>query len=1322
MNFGRSIRTALVAIPALLLGLAVLCVPLLNSSAFRNFLRSEIRKQALAQLGLRVDIGALETHWARLGLELNNLVIYGEKSPALDETPLLRVNNLTISLRVLPLLRGKFRIRDLELQQPVARLRVDARGRSNLVIAHSSATHGATGQIFELEVQHCSIRNGEAHYNDARLPLDAELHNLQFYAVYSILTGKYTGWLSYDHGQFVSERIRPVAHAMRLQFAADRSGLDLSQLSLQIGRTSHLTLDARLTNYEQPRIEGNYRGDVLLDDLSSALRLHTIPRGAVSLEGGFAYDSSAQGPIMREVQLKGRAQSAKLDVRTGQQPLEVSGVSAAYELKDANLRVTDFSLTVLGGQARGSWEMRHADLPSASESLQAALRGASLARASDLLAPANLRRVPLAGTANLYVNASWAGSLDKAIAHVRLDVSPPQQVPNSRSLIPVSGLVQADYDGPRDMVSFEPSHLQTTSTKLRISGSLSPKPSGNSNVTVTLTSADLHEMNSLFTLIESASPHAGGMSIPELGGSAGFQGKITGTTRSPRVEGQLAAENLSVDGSHWKSILMSLQAQPSSIRIQHGILARDPQGRITFDASAGLRDWTLAVNSPVSLNANVTNVSVQDAESIAGLHYPVTGTIAAQISVNGTKENPDASGTLTLTHGSAWNEPIDKLTLNAVSSEGAIQSTATVQVPAGSISAVSSYKPATNEYTVQVHGKELQLAKIATLQRLVSAQGAVGFSATGSGVMQNPSLQANVTIPQLQVRDQNISNVAAQIGIANEQAGVTLHFTAYEGSVAATGAVSLTGSRYATARLDIRALPIAPVLGAFFAARDSQIGGQTEIHLSAEGPIETPAQIRAHLEIPTLDIAYDKAQFALAQPLRADYQNGELILSPTRVQGTGTNLTFGGTIPIRNASAGYSLSADGSIDLNVLQQFAPDVHSSGQVILRVRSTGSSASGVAGEFQVKNAVLSSDSIPVGIEGLNAQINLSGTRADIVNLAGSAGGGTISARGFVTYGRVPNFNLALNANSVRIRYPEGLRSVLSGQLNVQGTPSSSSLTGRVLVDKMSFSQEFDLANFAGSFSQESSGAPPSRFERGMQLNVAVQSAQNLNLTSSKASVGGSANLVVKGTLADPVVLGRVALTSGEVFFLGKRFEVQSGTIAFANPVRTQPVLNVHVTTSVEQYNVTLTLSGPIERLKTSYSSSPALPEADVIHLLAFGNTTEEAAATPSQGLGTSAEGLLAQGVSSQVAGKVENLAGISQLTVDPLAVNSQGNPGAQIAIQQRVTGDLLLTFSTNVTSTQAQTVEVQYQINKRWSVTVLRDQNGGYGIDVRLHKEF
>jgi translocation and assembly module TamB len=240
--------------------------------------------------------------------------------------------------------------------------------------------------------------------------------------------------------------------------------------------------------------------------------------------------------------------------------------------------------------------------------------------------------------------------------------------------------------------------------------------------------------------------------------------------------------------------------------------------------------------------------------------------------------------------------------------------------------------------------------------------------------------------------------------------------------------------------------------------------------------------------------------------------------------------------------------------------------------------------------------------------------------------------------------------------------------------------------------------------------------------MKLNVAVATAQDINLASSKVSMGGAANLTLSGTMAAPVVLGRATLTSGEMFFMGKRYEIENGTIAFANPVRTQPVVNLYVKTTVQQYNITLNFVGPVDKLRTNYTSDPPLSPADIINLVAFGKTTEESATSTSTPASLGAESVLAQGAASQFSGKLEKLAGISQLTIDPLAGNSQSNPGAQVAIQQRVTGKILLTFSTDVTSTQNQAIQVQYQVKKGLSVSVLRDQYGGYAATVRIHKTF
>jgi translocation and assembly module TamB len=162
---------------------------------------------------------------------------------------------------------------------------------------------------------------------------------------------------------------------------------------------------------------------------------------------------------------------------------------------------------------------------------------------------------------------------------------------------------------------------------------------------------------------------------------------------------------------------------------------------------------------------------------------------------------------------------------------------------------------------------------------------------------------------------------------------------------------------------------------------------------------------------------------------------------------------------------------------------------------------------------------------------------------------------------------------------------------------------------------------------------------------------------------------------------------------------------------------------MSTSIQQYNINLRFNGPVAQLRTEYSSDPALPTADIINLLAFGETTEASAANP-VGTNQQAESLVASQVSSQVTSRVSKVAGISQLSISPVLAgsSSQGPPGANITIQQRVTSNLFVTFSTNVASTQSQTIQGQYKVSPRVSLSATRDPNGGFGVDALIKKSW
>ena len=206
-------------------------------------------------------------------------------------------------------------------------------------------------------------------------------------------------------------------------------------------------------------------------------------------------------------------------------------------------------------------------------------------------------------------------------------------------------------------------------------------------------------------------------------------------------------------------------------------------------------------------------------------------------------------------------------------------------------------------------------------------------------------------------------------------------------------------------------------------------------------------------------------------------------------------------------------------------------------------------------------------------------------------------------------------------------------------------------------------------------------------------------------------------MRGTAAEPVVLGRSDITGGEIFFNGNRYVVQSGVIEFVNPAETKPVLNLLVTTTVNQFNLNITFVGPIDRMRTTYTSDPPLAPIDIINLLATGQTTEAASTTS-----TNPESVIAGQLTSQLSNRVQKFAGITSLTIDPQVGGAQGNGGGRLAIQQRVTKNLFFTFSTDLTTSTGQIVQVEYQVSRRFAVSTIRDQNGGYSVQIKVHKSF
>jgi translocation and assembly module TamB len=707
-------------------------------------------------------------------------------------------------------------------------------------------------------------------------------------------------------------------------------------------------------------------------------------------------------------------------------------------------------------------------------------------------------------------------------------------------------------------------------------------------------------------------------------------------------------------------------------------------------------------------------MSLTELQRFANQNLPIAGDLSLNVSLEGTELNPTGSGSARLMNGRAFGETIQNLAATFHAANGSVSSTANLAIPAGNVNASVSYTPKTQAYQVKLDAPSIVLQKVQSLQGK-DLSGTVSATVTGQGTVDNPQLDALVQLPQLRVKQNNASAVKAQLHVAQQNADLTLETNVLDAPIKAHAKVALTGNYYVDAVVDTGSIPLGVVVATYSPGMQG-FAGQTQLHARLKGPLKDKTQLEAHLWIPVLNATYQSLEIGIVNPIRADYVNSILTLQPSDIRGTDTSLHLEGRLPL-DGSGTPTLAAQGTVDVKILKIFAPDVDSSGTLALNVHAAGSTASPtVQGKLQFNDVALSTADAPIGVEKLNGVLNIADNRLELSNMTAQAGGGQITMGGSINYSPAVHFNLAVQGHSIRLRYPEGLRTLLDTNLAFTGGTHGSTLNGNVLVDSLSFTPDFDLASFGDQFSTGGAISQPGLADT-IQLGIRVQSRDNLNAVSSQVTIAGRAALQIGGTAANPVITGRTTLSSGELFFRNTRYQIQKGVIMFDDPNTTHPVLNVSVTTNIEQYNLTLTMRGPLDKLTTSYVSDPPLSTADIINLVARGKTTQESAASSE-----STDSMIASQAASQFSSSVQKLAGISSLQIDPTLGGNNQNPSAVVAIQQRVTKNLLFTFSTDVTQPGSEAVSGEYQLNKRWSVSMARDQLGGFSVDGRYHTRF
>ena len=221
-------------------------------------------------------------------------------------------------------------------------------------------------------------------------------------------------------------------------------------------------------------------------------------------------------------------------------------------------------------------------------------------------------------------------------------------------------------------------------------------------------------------------------------------------------------------------------------------------------------------------------------------------------------------------------------------------------------------------------------------------------------------------------------------------------------------------------------------------------------------------------------------------------------------------------------------------------------------------------------------------------------------------GHVGGGTVEFAGYIGYANGLTVNLTSEGHDIRFRY-SGLSVTANQELKLQGTLKNMTISGDITITRFA---QIPSADLAAAFANTSAPVPNATSPlKNLHLDVHVRSAPELTVQTSLAKLSGDADLRLKGTALNPVLLGRVNIAQGDFKINGQKYFLERGDMTFANPVRIDPLLDVEAKTRVRDFDITIGLHGTLERLSTTYRSDPPLSSEDIISLLTLGRTQQE-----------------------------------------------------------------------------------------------------------------
>lgn len=301
-------------------------------------------------------------------------------------------------------------------------------------------------------------------------------------------------------------------------------------------------------------------------------------------------------------------------------------------------------------------------------------------------------------------------------------------------------------------------------------------------------------------------------------------------------------------------------------------------------------------------------------------------------------------------------------------------------------------------------------------------------------------------------------------------------------------------------------------------------------------------------------------------------------------------------------------------DLSLLRPLFPQVHRLAGILTgKILVAGTAAKPeFDGQFSLTEGRLQMTEKSPVIDHVAGTARATATTVTMEKLTGDVGGGPFEARGEITLAG-PAYTLTFSGTKILLASEPGLKLPANIDLTASGTAQDGLVQGSVRFTEAEFSRKLEVTPVLLPAALKDETILPPRWADRIPQPFADWKLDVTVKNDSRFSLGGAArtgelipDIRLVGTAGQPVPVGRISLVEARAYFPFTTVVIPQAEISFLENAPWIPQLDLRGTARALDYAVQAYAFGPLTERRLILRSDPALPQADLVTMLATGFT--------------------------------------------------------------------------------------------------------------------